>query len=120
MTKTNPTEENFKKMDELLSKFFEDRDVKDQAKEEIQKVVDFKVVEGVMDNLPEEKHEEFMDLLVENQNDGEVVTKYLEEKGITKQVGAVLQRVSQDIVKDLEPDKETTTEIHSEGKVPVK
>ncbi len=111
MTKNNsnnPTEKNFQKMDELLTKFFKDRQERDQAQTEIQKTIDYEVVGVVCDNLPEEKHEEFVNLLADNPNDGEVVKKYLDEKGITGQVEAVLQKVSHELVNDLE------TQLHDE------
>lgn len=121
MAKINPTEENFEKMDKLLTKFFEERDAKNQAENVIQSIIDFEVTKGILDNLPsKEERDKFMTKFTENPNDGEEVLKYLEEKGITKQVEAIYLKTSQKLVTDLRHDIEITTETLSEGKVPVK
>lgn len=119
MTK-NPTEENFKKVDELLTKFFKEREGRVQADGEIQKDISCAVIGGALDNLPKEKHDEFLTVFTENLNDGEIVTKYLKDNGIEDKINEILNDKSQEFVNDLIPDKEVTTEIHSEGRVPVK
>jgi len=119
MTK-NSTEENFKKVDELIAKFFKDREARDQAQSEIQKTIDCVVIGGILDNLPEEKHEEFMVLFTENSDDGDKLTKYLRDNGIDEKINDLLSEVSREFVNDLMPDKEITVETRSEGKPPVK
>lgn len=117
---TNPTEENLNKVSSLIDKYFEDREERNQAQNEIQVTTDFKVVKGVLDNLPENKHDEFLKVFTENPDDGDLVAKYLKDNGIEDKINDLLSDISNEIVNDLTPDKEIVNEIHSEGKVPVK
>lgn len=120
MSNTNYTEENFKKVNDLVAKFFEDREARDEAQSEIQKTTDCMVIGRILDNLPKKNHEEFMILFTENPNDGDKLSNYLRENKIDDKINDLLSEISQELIGDLTPDKEITTETGYEGKVPIK
>lgn len=114
MTK-NPTEENFEEINKFITtKSSGESDVINQARSEVQKEIDYRIIGGILDNLPKEKRDEFVILFTENSNNGEVLKKYLKDNGIEEKIGDLLSDVSEEIAGDLSPDREIAAETRSE------
>lgn len=121
--KIDTTVNNLDRVKELIAQICPDPEAKTETWKEVDRLVNYRFIKGVMDKLPEECHLEFMNIFVENPNDEEKIFGYLEGKvgeNVRDDFKNLLKDVSTELVHDLMPDKEITKETHSEGKVPVK
>ena len=116
-------ERNLEEVNKLLKKLFPEPEERTETWQEIDRRVDSEFLMAALDRIPEQNHEEFVKIFTDSPNDQEKIFGYLEEKGgknVREELTDVLSDISKELVHDLLPDKETTTEIRSEGKVPVK
>lgn len=116
----NQAGENFTKVEDLIRKSFPDPEAKAGAWKEVDKIVNHQLVKDILDQLPEDRREGFMELFIENPNDEEKISKYLKENEAKKGLAEILSGISEKLTEGIIEDKEITTEIHSEGKVSVK
>lgn len=122
MTNTDTAGANNKKLEDLLKKI-SDSEVKEESWKQVDGILNYKFAAKVLGELPEEKHEEFMEIFIENPEDEEKIFGYLEEnagEGIRKEMTKFMSDLSSEIVHDLSPDKEVSIETNLEGKPPIK
>lgn len=118
MTKNNQTEQNFNNIEVFLKRVFLDPEERSEASSEIEEIVGLKIMEGILDQLPGEKHEEFMEIVISDSGEGKL-SKYLKENNI--ELEQKILETSQELMHDIEnPGSEVATETQIEGKPPVK
>lgn len=122
MINTDTAGANNKKLEDLLKKI-SDPEVKEESWKQVDGILNYKFVAKVLGELPEEKHEEFMEIFIENPEDEEKIFGYLEEnagEGIRKEMTKFMSDLSMELTRDLSPDKEVSVETSLEGKPPIK
>ena len=114
----NQTEDNLNKLSSFLNGVYKDPEEKVEASKIVEEIMGFRILGDVLDQLPPEKHEEFMEIFTREQ--GEVnLAKYLRDNNIN--VEGKLLKTSQELVRDIvDSGKEINTEVQSEGNLPVK
>lgn len=109
----NMTQDNLKKLEELIAKICPDPEVKHETWKKIDELVNYRFIKKVMDTLPEKNHLEFMELFTENPDNEKEIFGYLEEKGgkgTKQELAEELSHISKELVHDLVSDKEVTKE----------
>lgn len=119
-------DQNIKTIEEIIKNAFPDNlEGKTDAWQIVDNIISAKFVKQAMDRLPEESTKrEFLEIYVKSPDDETAVFGYLEKKiGIEgkNELQEKMKNISSEILDGIfKPGDETTTEIRSEGRVPVK
>lgn len=118
MKPKNQTEDNLNKISTFLKDVYKDSEEKAEASRKIEEIIGMRIMGDVLDQLPPEKHEEFMEIITGEFSE-EKLAKYLRNKKINIEGG--LLEISQELIHDIvDPDKEIKIENQAEGKPPIK
>lgn len=104
---------------EEIEVFIKDSASSEEEKEELWELVDEvinnKVVEKILDRLPRDNHEEFLEIFHKCPHDEVHILGYLKEKTgkdeIEKELKQELENISSDILQELIPQDEITAEM---------
>ncbi|MGA3291808.1 MAG: hypothetical protein ABSC49_01525 [Candidatus Microgenomates bacterium] len=104
----------FDEIEVVIKKTATSKEEKEELWGLVDEIVNHKVVEKVLDRLPRENHEEFLELFHKSPHDEEIIFGYLKSKigeNVEKELQKELENVSSEILKELEPQDEVSAEM---------
>lgn len=118
MKPKDQTEKNLNKLLSFLKGIYKDPEEKAEASREVEEIIGMRIIGCILDQLPPEKHEEFVEIIIGESDEGKLA-KYLKDKNIN--VEGKLLETSQELMRDIvDSEKEINAETQSEGKLPIK
>lgn len=112
------TEDNFNKLSSFLKGVYKDPEEKAEASRKVEEIIALSVLGDVLDQLPPDTHEEFMEIITGESDEGRLA-KYLKDKKIN--IEGKLLETSQELMHDIvDSSKEIKIENQAEGKPPIK
>lgn len=110
---------NSDKVEKNIKSISPDENVAKDLNDCVGELINIKAFEKVLDELPQENHTEFLELVVKSPHDETVIFSYVKEKtgkDIQKELGEELDKVFDDLTNEFKPLDEVSTET----RVPIK
>lgn len=105
---------DFKEVDLIIKKTAETPEERDELRHLVDGIINNKVLEKVLDKIPEGSHEEFLALFHKCPHDEIAIFEYLNGKtgrDIGKELEKELKGISSDILQELRPKDEVSAEL---------
>jgi hypothetical protein len=101
------------KIEEEIKKAFPSKEEREESESLVDSIVQDKVLEKILDKLPQDTHVEFLELYHKCPYDEEIIFGFLKKKtnnDIEKELHNELENIPSDILRELRPGDEVSTE----------